>query len=1195
MKRSLKLFNKKGQKPRRRENISDYDEEYDDEGYSRDDEYDEDDYPDEEFEEQYGDEIEDDRYEDDGDYPDDEEESYEDDRDYRDEDDYPEDEERYRGDRDYRRDRERYEDEEDDRYPGEENERYESDRDYRDEEEDDVDHRDDEDDRYEDEVAYSGGEDGRYEDDVDYRDDEDSEYEDEYGEDYDPEYDDERDEDYDPEYDEDYRDDEYDDGYEDDYRDDRRTGRAHRDDDRKERGRSRNKKSAGKENKESAGARIINFIKETSFAERAAAIVAVILLVGGIFTMNFYSKALSRTKEISSFVEVGTNLQVSDVVGSTGLLAVADAERAKAIAAHLIEEEEEEETVADDAKGVTIQMTLTTIKSDMKIKFINSQSTKLVAGVPFTVTVVTPDGTSVSYDDHDKDGIIYKKDMTAGTYKVTPNALSSEYSNYTLDTSTKSLTIKDTVEMKAVDVSNEIKKESQVNAAVEDTAVQTVVESELKDTVEWVQSNQDSLSSGDGKYIYEEVDRSNIESIITSKIYVNDVRYLAMSREPATDGSSLEASTETSKDSGSTDNSSEDASKDSGSTDSSSDSSSKDSGSTDGASTDASKEEQKQEDKTMTLRDLSLKVGETGSLIVDGPSSASFSKDVKEGDSNFIEIGDKGTIIAKSAGKATVTVTADGYKSATATVVVTETEKKTMELSATSVTVGINKSVTIKGAPSGATFKPHDDSVNKVSAKDDGTITGLSEGNATVIVKADGYKDAYIQVTVTKLKTITLESTSLKVALGEKKNIVIKDPDPSSVKFKFKSDEEILATVDENGVVTGKSIGGPLRIDVSAEGYETETVTVTVTATNTEGLAFKASKVSILQGRTYKLELKDSTLKPAYSSKNTDIATVESDGTVKGIAVGSTKIVAKCDGYDDAEIEINVLSSSTVLKDKDGNTLYVKNSEGKYVEATYADYFDNLTLYLRKENTSDITRKGWWTIDGKTYYYDKNGNKVTGDQVIQGAKYSFGSDGALSSGSGTLGIDVSKWNGNIEWNKVKSSGVNYVIVRCGYRGSSAGALIEDPKYKSNIQGAIAAGLKVGIYFFSQAVNEVEAVEEASMCVNLAKGYNLSFPIYIDVEASNGRGDSISTSQRTANIKAFCGTIQSAGYRAGVYSNKTWFTQNINTSSLTSYNIWLAQYAAAVTYSATKYDMWQYTSKGSVAGISGKVDMNILYR
>ena len=146
-----------------------------------------------------------------------------------------------------------------------------------------------------------------------------------------------------------------------------------------------------------------------------------------------------------------------------------------------------------------------------------------------------------------------------------------------------------------------------------------------------------------------------------------------------------------------------------------------------------------------------------------------------------------------------------------------------------------------------------------------------------------------------------------------------------------------------------------------------------------------------------------------------------------------------------------------------------------------------------------------------------------------------------------------------------------------------------------MKGAQAAGIKVGVYFFTQAVNEVEAVEEASMVINLCKGYGLSYPVYLDVEGSNGRGDGLSTAQRTAHIKAFCGTIQNAGYKAGVYANKTWFTSKINTSQLTGYKIWLAQYAATPTYNATRYDMWQYTSKGKVSGISGNVDMNTWYR
>lgn len=192
-----------------------------------------------------------------------------------------------------------------------------------------------------------------------------------------------------------------------------------------------------------------------------------------------------------------------------------------------------------------------------------------------------------------------------------------------------------------------------------------------------------------------------------------------------------------------------------------------------------------------------------------------------------------------------------------------------------------------------------------------------------------------------------------------------------------------------------------------------------------------------------------------------------------------------------------------------------------------------------------------------------------------------------------MGIDVSKWNGNIDWNAVKNSGVSYVIIRSGYRGSSEGKLIVDPKFESNIKGATSVGLKVGIYFFSQAVDEIEAVEEASMVLGQIKDYKISYPVFLDVEASGGRGDKIDLATRTAVCKAFCQTIQNAGYTAGVYSNKTWLEGKLDASSLSSYKIWLAQYAAAPTYKG-RYDLWQYRSTGSVSGVSGNVDMNISY-
>lgn len=220
------------------------------------------------------------------------------------------------------------------------------------------------------------------------------------------------------------------------------------------------------------------------------------------------------------------------------------------------------------------------------------------------------------------------------------------------------------------------------------------------------------------------------------------------------------------------------------------------------------------------------------------------------------------------------------------------------------------------------------------------------------------------------------------------------------------------------------------------------------------------------------------------------------------------------------------------------------------------------------------------------------------DKAVNGAEEA--ADGTenmelqFDNGSAKLGIDVSKWNQEIDWEAVKEAGIEFAIIRCGYRGASTGALVIDPRYKENIEGAIEAGIPVGVYFFTQARDEVEAVEEASMAIDLVKGYGLNYPLFLDVEASGGRADGISRDVRTAVCKTFCQTVQNSGIPAGVYANKTWFTEKINTASLTNYKLWLAQYASAPTYTATRYDLWQYSSTGKVSGISTKVDMNISY-
>lgn len=195
-----------------------------------------------------------------------------------------------------------------------------------------------------------------------------------------------------------------------------------------------------------------------------------------------------------------------------------------------------------------------------------------------------------------------------------------------------------------------------------------------------------------------------------------------------------------------------------------------------------------------------------------------------------------------------------------------------------------------------------------------------------------------------------------------------------------------------------------------------------------------------------------------------------------------------------------------------------------------------------------------------------------------------------------FGIDVSKWNKEIDWARIKKEGVDFAIIRAGYRGSVSGSLVVDPYFKQNIKGATENGIDIGVYFFTQAVNEREAVEEASIVMSLVQGYDITYPIFIDTEGAGGRGraDDLDVVDRSKVCQAFCETIRSGGYTAGVYASKNWLNNRLDITKLSADNIiWLAEYKDKPTYGGT-YSMWQYTSSGRINGIEGKVDFNLCY-
>ena len=1064
-----------------------------------------------------------------------------------------------------------YEDEEDDGYDGEE---YEEEDDGYDDEE-----YDEEDDRY-DEEAYDEEDDGygeeAYDEEIDGYDEEYDDEDDGYDEEYD-----EEDEEYDDEDDE-YEYGEYDDDEDYEYDEEERDGVI---------------------------VRIRDFMAHMSTLDVVVAMLGIVVLAGVFLSGGLYLNARSVARQVDAFASVGEELAGISVIGESGLVAVSESARLSSMIDLEEEtpEEVQEEIQEDQKKGVEVTLNLTSIQSDLKVKFVNKATGKLIGGVPFEVEVSGKK--SFEMKDDDKDGIIYQTGIAAGDYsvKIKPFA-DNKYADYKLPSSAGSVTVKDTITYKKVDVVDEVKTEAEVNAAAEDTAQQnTVVESALKDTVEWVESTRTPV--GEEKATYTEVNKKDIPD--PWKIAGMGGTFMKMVNDgvqPTTEGVDTPG-----------DPTDPDQTPDPGT----------DPGQTPDKPTDPDNPvtppepdkpdvppEQTKPSLSLTTS-LSLQVGGTGALTATNVSAGASVKWTynTNGVIAVSESGNTVNVSATGAGQATITATptlngVDG-DSVSCVVTVTENPKPsaTIFLDTQAITLKKGESRALKATVStGATPVWTSGNKNVATVDMNGTVTAAAAGSTTITATAEGVS-ASCTVTVTdEQAAFSLNPASLELKKGEAKDIAV----VSNVQIKsvaWGTDNPASVTVSGTG-----QNGATGRVTGVKEGNATLTVSITTTDNKETKLYCKVAvkgnytKVTVTGaaqlaiGKTTTLtavtEPKDG--KITWTSSNDKIAKVDDKGVVTGVAEGQVEIKAACTdntavyAVHKLAVKKTVADGTTKLKDKDGNQMYYLDASGAYKEATYDDYSKYEKFYKMDKQASAYKYTGWQTIDGSVFFFDKEGNFVTGEQVIQGAKYNFGSDGKMATGSGSMGIDVSKWNGNIDWNAVKNSGVSYAIIRCGYRGSSTGALIEDPKFRSNIKGAKAAGLKVGVYFFSQAVNEVEAVEEASMALSLASGYGLNYPIFLDVESSGGRGDGISKETRTAVCKAFCSTVQNSGVSAGIYANKTWFTEKINTGSLTGYKIWLAQYASAPTYTATRYDMWQYSSKGKVSGINGNVDMNISY-
>ncbi len=924
-------------------------------------------------------------------------------------------------------------------------------------------------------------------------------------------------------------------------------------------------------NLQQKGKNAVEWIKDTvthmTAFDAIVACTGVVLVVAAIVILNMFLGSKRLDGQIEAMAPVGEDLTNIGIVGEDGLLAMADAMLSGTLET-MTETDTEEESSSEENVPETsrVNVSFVSVEKDLKIRFTDADTGALITGTAFEVILTNAKGKELRLVDEDMDGIIYATDVNPGVFE----AVVVSTDKYKFPTASQQVTVKKKVEFAVINVQDEVKKESQVNVAVEDTEKQDAIKEEVKltDTVEWVESTKTLISGSEG---YLPVDKNTIAD--PSKAARADARKLFDTLNVTLDQTSL----------------------------------------------------------SLAIGGSAQLKGSEFTDSTEGDIAYKYTTEWKSSNEGVATVSN-GTVTAKASGTATITYTV------TKTTITTTYEPKEPTEEVLDISLdeyeGLSDEEKQKCTPVkddadqtiGYTYRKTIQPEKKTSE-----TTETASASCEVTVEAAKISSASLELTTSADncdigETLTVSPLKLVYTKEDGSKETISEGFPA---ITWASADKAIATVDEKGVVTGVKAGkvsitasiagiqgadgkdleikAAIEITVNETEKESETETETeqpvlsITLDRTKEVYIEVGKNTTLVA-TVKNYKEDSGV--TWTTSDKKIATVDEKGVVTGVAAGKVTITAvtKEKGEDDkpakAECVVTVNSSASTdmtskLKDKNGNQMYIKDNEGNYKEAVFADYFTAQEFYIKTEGQYRYT--GWQTINGKTYYYDKNGTPVTGTQIIQGVTYNFGADGAIATtvNGSKFGIDISRHNGNIDWNAVKASGVDYVIIRCGYRGSATGVLIEDENFKKNIRNATAAGLKVGIYVFSQAINEVEAVKEASLAVSLAKGYNLTYPIFIDTESSGGRADKIDVATRTAVVNAFCQTVASAGYQPGIYASKSWFETKLNMGAIGNYKIWLAQYSAAPTYKG-RYDMWQYTSKGKISGIKGNVDLNYSY-
>ena len=431
-------------------------------------------------------------------------------------------------------------------------------------------------------------------------------------------------------------------------------------------------------------------------------------------------------------------------------------------------------------------------------------------------------------------------------------------------------------------------------------------------------------------------------------------------------------------------------------------------------------------------------------------------------------------------------------------------------------------------------------------------------------------------------KSVKLNKNDITFGIGEKYTLVTTVENGDISQVAFTTSDRKVATVDNNGKITAVGTG---TATITANTYNGLKAQCKVTVKKLAN-SIKLDKTSITLGVGEQYDFSSSIPNGtaayfrSYYSDNTAIATVQkSGGLMKAKTAGTTTIRCKLSSGREATCKVTVKSApSSVTLNYTTSTLKVGQSEA--IKVTY----NNNAYSFKNKWTSSNKYVATINSDGKIYA------KSLGSTTISYRTYNnkTASFKLTVSGSAVKCLDISTWQGYVDFNKVKSAGYNYVILRAGFGREYSQ---KDNTFERNYANAKAAGIKVGVYWFSYSTSPSDAYREANACLYCLNGKRLDMPVYYDLEYQPAM--SMSNSNYTQMALNFCSTIKKAGYKSGVYSSASVYGYLLNRQTLINngVSIWNAQWSS---YCSVPCDIWQYSEKGQVNGISASVDMNYIH-